>query len=190
MAKKLKHGNDIYSLLVDIIFSLTPLQAESLYTELLARYTKRAKTKLYNEKGEEDSKGKIRLTALQYKTLRTKFGDTYVRKSFTELTNYINYLEKNMDSIPNAKSKLNKLNSGTHNALLSTDNGWVYNKCKSFICTERPKLNINPYLIDDIGTAREYIKSIPKELRENAYDVKSLLLKFPELVALDEQDDG
>lgn len=180
MASKNRHGNDIYDLLINLVFSLSPLQAENLYTELLPRYTRRAKTKLYNEIGELDSNGKIRLTEYQYKAIRTKFGDSYMRKAFTELTRYIKYLEEHQNDDSKYKTKLKALNSKTHNALLATPDGWVYNKCKQYICTERPKLSVNPYLIDDFATAREYIRTIPEALR-HSIDVQSLLLKFPEL---------
>lgn len=184
---KLRHGNDIYTMLIGIIMDLTPLQAENLYTELLARYTRRSRTKLYNEKGEEDSNGLIRLLPLQYQAIRTKFGDTYMKKAFTELTNYIKYLETHLDDDKTYKQKLQKLKSDTHNKLLAHPDGWVYNKCKQYICEDRPKIHVNPFLIDDFGTAREYINSIPKELRETSMDVQALLLRFPELACDDEQ---
>lgn len=181
MAKKIVHGNNTYDLLIDLIFSLSPLQVKALYTELLARYTKRSRVKLYDAEGNENPEGKIRLMPLQYKAIRTKFGDNFMKKSFSELTNYIEYLEKNMDTVPNAKGKLQKLRSITHNALLAHEDGWVYNKCKGYIVHDRPKLNINPFLIDDVNTAREYIRHIPLEVRESSMDVKMLLLKFPEV---------
>ena len=84
---KLRHGLDIYTMLIDIIMDLSPLQAENLYTELLARYTRRSRTKLYNENGEEDPNGKIRLLPLQYKAIRTKFGDSYMKKACSEFIN-------------------------------------------------------------------------------------------------------
>jgi hypothetical protein len=180
MAAKNKHGNDIYDLLIDLIFNLSPLQAEKLYTELLPRYSKRAKTHLYNKDGEEDSEGKVRLLPYQYKAIRTKYGDSFVKIAFRELTNYIIWLEKNQDISSKYKSKLKEYNSKTHANLLQED-GWVYEKCKQYICTERPKVSINPYTIEDFATAKEYIKSIPKEIRDNAIDVQMLLLKFPEL---------
>lgn len=186
MAKKIVHGNDTYDMLINLIFSLSPLQAKNLLTELLPRYTKRAKTHLYNAEGIEDTEnGKIRLTELQYKTIRTDFGDTYVKRAFAELTQYIEYLEKNIDSDATYKAKLRKLKSGTHNHLLATMDGWVFNKCKGFIISDRPKINTNPFLIEDINTAREYIRTIPKEIRATAMDVQMLLLKFPELTSED-----
>lgn len=188
MTNKLRHGNDVYTMLIDIIMDLTPLQAENLYTELLARYTRRAKTKLYNEKGEEDKDGYIRLLPLQYRAIRTKYGDSYMRKAFTELTNYIKYLETHIDDDKSYKQKLRKLKSDTHNKLLATEDGWVYNKCKSLICTDRPKISVNPFLIDDFATAKEYIKNIPKEVRDTSMDVQQLLLRFPELACEDFND--
>ena len=49
------------------------------------------------------------------------------------------------------------------------------------------KLNINPYTIEDINTAREYIKHIPKEIRATAMDVQLLIMKFPELQDVDNE---
>lgn len=184
--KKLKHGLDIYTLLIDIIMSLTPNQAESLYSELLPRYTRRAKIKYYNIDGEEDPNGKIRLVPYQYKAIRTTFGDTYIKKSFRELTSYIEYLQKHIDDT-DYKRKLAKYTTGSHNKLLTDKNSWVYNKCKYTITADRPRLNLNPYLIDDLATAREYIKTIPKELRNTSFDVESLLLRFPELNCEDDE---
>lgn len=174
------HGNDVYTMLIGIIMSLTPRQADALYSELLPRYTKRAKTHLYNAQGEEDSQGLVRLLPSQYQSIRTKFGDTYVKKAFTELTSYIEFLKAHTD-IPKYKSKLKQINSGTHNMLLAEGNGWVYNKCKAYIVKDRPKININPFLIDDLETARAYIESLPANLKDSM-DVRSLLERFPQLV--------
>lgn len=185
MTKKLKHGNDIYDLLMNIIYHLSPNQAERLYSELLPRYTKRARTKLYNNIGEEDPDGKVRLLAMQYKAIRTKFGDSYVKKAFTELTNYIKYLEENLDKDSSYKNKLNKLTSTTHNLLLTE--GWVYDKCSGYVCHDKPKLNVNPFMIEDFGTAKEYLMSVPKQLWADAMDIQSLLLKFPELKDLQDE---
>ena len=178
MATKNPHGNCIYDMLIDIIIGLSPFQAENLYSELLPRYSKRAKTRLYDESGEENPKeGRVRLLPLQYKALRTNYGDSYIRKSFTELTNYIKYLENNLDYGDN-KQKLRRYNSKTHNILLTS--GWVYNKCKQYIVKEPANINVNPYLIDDFATAKKYIQHIPVEMRES-FDVQTLIQKFPEL---------
>lgn len=180
MAAKTKHGLEIYDLLIELIISLSPKQAEKLYSELLPKYTRRAKTNLYNEEGEEDKEhGKVRLLSSQYKTLRVKFGDSFIKKSFTELSNYIKFLEENQD-VPKYKSKLKDYNSKTHNLLLTK--GWVYEKCKAYIVKDRPKLNINPYEIDDFAIAKEYIRNIPEAMRATALDVQMLLQKFPELI--------
>ena len=130
----------------------------------------------------KDVKGKVRLLPNQYRTLRVKYGDTYIKRAFTELTNYIKFLEKNQD-IPKYKTKLKDYMSKTHNLIL--DSGWVYEKCKSFICKDRIKIPLNPYTIEDFNTAKEYIKMIPKDIRENAFDVKMLMMKFPELKEVD-----
>ena len=90
MAAKHKVGNDIYDLLIALIIDLSPNQAKRLYSELLPRYTRKAKVKLYNEQGELDQEnGKVRLMESQYKSIRTKFGDSYVKVAFRELTNYL-----------------------------------------------------------------------------------------------------
>lgn len=179
MSAKYPHGNKIYDLIIDIVMGLNQRQAEELYNYLLPKYTTRAKVHLYNEHGEESPDGKVRLLPNQYRTIRVKFGDTYLKRAFTELTNYIKYLEKHVNDNSNMKSKLRKYNSNTHNILLTE--GWVYDKCKSFIVAERPKINVNPFLIDDINAAREYISQIPESIRATAMDVQALLLKFPEL---------
>lgn len=179
MASKMKHGLQIYDLLIDIIMNLSQTQAENLYSELLPRYTRRARTTLYNQMGEEDKNGKVRLLPNQYKSIRTRFGDTYITKAFTELTNYIEFLEKNQDNAK-YKAKLKDYNSKTHNLLLTE--GWVYEKCKQYIITEPVKnINVNPFMIDDFHTACEYIKNIPLEVRDTAIDVQMLIMKFPEL---------
>ena len=184
MAAKNPHGNTIYDLLVELIFSLSPKQAEQLYSELLPRYSKRAKTHLYNKEGEESPDGKVRLLPYQYKALRIKYGDTYIKVAFTELTNYIEFLERSQDVSSKYKNKLRDYNSKTHINILD-GRGWVYDKCKGYICSERPKVSINPYTIEDFATAKEYIRSIPKDIRENAIDVKMLIMKFPELMEVD-----
>lgn len=180
MAKNI-HGNDIYTMIIDIVMDLSPVQAEGLYAYLLPRYTRRARTKLYNIDGEEDpTNGKIRLLPSQHQAIRTKFGDDYMHKAYRELTNYILFLEKNQD-IPKYKQKLKKLEKETHNMLLASDGGWVYRKCKSYIVTDRVPINVNPFLIDDLNTARAYINSLPANLKDSM-DVQSLLLRFPQLV--------
>ena len=63
MAKNI-HGNDIYSMIIDIVMDLSPNQAEGLYAYLLPRYTTRARSKLYNADGEEDKNGKIEMVNL------------------------------------------------------------------------------------------------------------------------------
>ena len=188
MASKARVGNDIYDLLIDLIFSLSPLQAKKLYGELLPRYSTRSKTHLYNKDGEEDKDGKVRLLPYQYKAIRTKYGDTFMKQAFKELTSYIEFLEANQDTHSKYKAKLREYNSKTHNNMMQPD-GWVYEKCKQYICNERPKISINPYEIDDLPTAREYLKSIPKELRSSAIDVQMLILKFPQLLDEDNEND-
>lgn len=179
MAKNI-HGNDIYSMIIDIVMDLSPNQAEGLYAYLLPRYTTRARSKLYNADGEEDKNGKIRLLPSQYQAIRTKYGDNYMHKAFRELTNYILFLEKNQD-IPKYKQKLKKLEKETHNMILASDGGWVYRKCKSYAVSDRVPINVNPFLIDDLNTARLYIQSLPANLKDMP-DVQSLLLRFPQLV--------
>lgn len=179
MAKNI-HGNDIYSMIIDIVMDLSPNQAEGLYAYLLPRYTTRARSKLYNADGEEDKNGKIRLLPSQYQAIRTKYGDNYIHKAFRELTNYILFLEKNQD-IPKYKQKLKKLEKETHNMILASDGGWIYRKCKSYAVNGRVPVNVNPFLIDDLSTARLYIQSLPANLRDMP-DVQSLLLRFPQLV--------
>ena len=173
-------GNDIYSMILEIVFNLSPKQAEGLYAYLLPRYTTRARSKLYNADGEEDVNGKIRLLPSQYQAIRTKYGDNYMHKAFKELTNYILFLEKNQD-VPKYKQKLKKLEKETHNMILASDGGWVYRKCKDYAVSDRVPINVNPFLIDDLNTARKYIESIPANLRDMP-DVQSLLLRFPQLV--------
>lgn len=182
MAKKLPHGLDIYTMLVDLIMNLTPLQAESLYSDLLAKYSKTGRVTLYNSLGEEDkNNGTIRLMPFQYRTLRTKFGDSYIKRAFKELENYIKFLKENSQDHPDYKRKLRIYSTGTHNKVLK-EGGWVYEKCKQYICTERVnQIKTNPFLIDDFNTAKEYIKHIPSEIRNTAMDVQALLIKFPEL---------
>lgn len=181
MARKLDRGNTIYDLLIDLIMNLSPYQADRLYGELLPKYTKRSKVHLYNAEGVEDKdNGKVRLMPLQYQTIRMQFGDTYVTKAFTELTNYIKFLEDNIDSA-DYKSKLNRYVKGTHNEVLTR--GWVFEKCKNYIIKDRPKINLNPYEIEDFNTAKTYIEHIPLELRRTALDVKMLIIKFPELAS-------
>lgn len=181
----LKHGNDIYTMLIDIIMDLTPRQAEWLYSDLIGRYTKRGRIKRYNENGDEDKQGRVRLLPNQYNAIRTKFGDSYIKKAFLELTNYIKFLEKNASSSSKYAQKLQKLNSESHNRLIADKDGWVYRKCRDYICAERPRLNLNPFLIDDFATAKEYISNIPKEVRDTSLDVQALLLRFPELACDD-----
>lgn len=188
---KSRHGAQIWDLCINIILSLSDRQCEVLYDYLISHYTRRSKIKLYNADGEEDKDhGLIRLMPSQYQTLRTKYGDNYIKKSFKELTNYIKYLDEHQDFRPEYKGKFKKLSSGSHMMLLGHPNGWVFQKCKNYICVEPPKIPTNPYMIDDFNTAREYVKSIPREFREESMDVQGLFLKFPELASVDFEDNN
>lgn len=180
MAAKHPQGNDIYDLLINLILNLSPTQALKVYNELQPRFDRQKGTVLYNDNGEEDKDGLVRLTKYQYKAIRTKFGDSYVKKSFTELSNYIRFLEEHLNEKPVYKQQLKKYKSGTHN--LELTKGWVYNKCKQYVMTEPIKLNVNPFMIEDYATAKAYIKSLPESMRQ-CLDVKALLLKFPQLAS-------
>lgn len=180
--KKIREGNQTIDLLLDLIFSLSPLQLDNLYKELLPRYTKRGRVTLYDSEGKENPEGKIRLMPCQYRTIRTRYGDSYIVRAFSELTNYITFLEEHLEDRPDYKQKLKRLKTGTHNALIGHPDGWVYQKHKAYICSDRlPQLNVNPYLIDDISTAREYLRMIPRDTWNNSMDVSNLLLRFPTL---------
>ncbi len=178
--KQLVRGNDTYDLLIDLILNLSPKQAKLLYSELKPRYTSTGRVKRYNENLEEDAEGKIRLMPFQYNLIRTKYGDNYMKKAFAELTQYITYLEKNVEA-SDCKHKLKQYNGSNHNKHLIPPNGWVYKKCKQYIMKEPPKLSINPFTIEDFETAVEYVSNIPKELWDTSLDVQSLLMRFPEL---------
>lgn len=179
MAAKNKMGNDIYDLLIGLILSLSPNQAGRLYSELLPRYSKKARVKLYNKDGELDPvNGKVRLMESQYKAIRTKFGDSYIKKAFSELTSYIEFMEAHQDETV-YKQKLRDYNSKSHNILLTQD--WVYRKCKAYITHDRPKISISPFEIEDYNTAKEYVLSINKSMWDSAMDIKMLFLKFPTL---------
>lgn len=184
MAKQIPRANDVYSLLLDLIFTLSPRQAQDLLAELSPRYNKRMMTRLYDRDGNEDKEtGKIRLTPYQYKTIRTKYGDTFLHKGFKELTNYIEYLEQNAKYDKGYAQKLKQYSTKTHWGVLSPG-GWVYEKCKSYIQQDRPEVPVNPYLINDFEVAKAYIMSLPKPIIADAMDVKMLILKFPELAEL------
>lgn len=175
------HGLKIWDLCIEIILTLSEGQAEKLYSYLIATYTRRSKVKLYNEKGELDTEGVIRLMPSQYQSIRTKYGDSYIKKAFLELTNYILYLQKNMDSRAEFKQKFKKLQTGSHMMLLGHPDGWVYQKCKNYIIFNKPEIVLNPFMIDDFNTAKKYIESIPREFRKEDMTVQGLLEKFPEL---------
>lgn len=185
MAAKNPQGNDIYDLLINLILNLSPKQCLKVYNELEPRYARQKGTVLYNENGEEDREGLVRLTRYQYKAMRTKFGDSFIKVAFRELSDYIKFLEEHLNEKPIYKQQLKKYKSGTHN--LELTEGWVYNKCKQYICSEPPKLNINPFMIEDYNTAKEYIKSLPIDMRD-CLDVKALLLKFPQLASENLED--
>lgn len=176
-----KQGNDIYDLLIDLIMQLSPNAARRLYNEVKPRYSRNARNqiKLYNQDGELDPMGKVRLTEYQYKAMRLKFGDSYIRKAFTELTNYISFLERHQDESKYRAKLYQYKNKGSHNVLLTED--WVYDKCKYLISKDPPKVAVNPYMIDDYATAKEYVKNINKSLWETALDVRLLFIKFPTL---------
>ena len=184
------NGNDNYTMLIDIIINLTPKQARDLYQELKPRFTRKSRTKLYNVLGEIDTEnGKIRLTEYQYKSLRTKYGDTYIHKAFQALDNRIRYYEQHLDEHSpydgkSYKLKLREMNNRTHIKELEYG-GNIYEYCKQYISAQAPELrvNFNPYLIEDVSVARKYIESLSLEMRKYP-DVQFLVEKFPELMEL------
>lgn len=186
MARKesLDHGKDDLTLLIELLMTLTPNQIKNLYADLKHRYSGRAMTKTYNELGEIDKdNGKVRLTKHQYTSLRTKYGDTYMNKALHEMTKYIKYLELHSDE-SRYRNKLEQLNKRTHCKEFEYG-GWVYDKCKSFICQQDglEEVRINPFLIDDISVARKYIESLPPSMRQQP-DVLWVAERFPELMEL------
>jgi len=183
MARKesLDHGKDDLTMLIELLVTLTPTQQKSLYEDLKTRYTNRKHTKIYNELGEIDKvNGKVRLTEHQYKSLRVKYGDSYMNKALQEMTRYINFLETHQDE-SKYRRKLEDLNKRSHCKEFEFG-GWVYEKCKCFICKQEglEEVRINPFLIDDISVARKYIESLPMSMRRQP-DVMWIVEKFPEL---------
>lgn len=180
--ESLDHGNDNYTMLIDLILNLTPTQVKMLYQELKARYTNRGHTKRYNALGELDKEhGRIRLTEYQFKTLRLKYGKTYMQKALNEMDEYIAWLELHQD-IGKYRSKLCQLNSRTH-AKEFDAGGWVYDKCKKYINQVNTDVCVSPFLIEDISVARKYIEALPLSMRKMP-DVMWLVEKFPELQEL------
>lgn len=183
----LDRGNDNLSMLIDLIMGLSPGQIKSLYIELRDRYTKRGRTVYYNELGEVDKEnGKVRLTPYQYKSIRVKYGEQYTHRALTEMTNYIKYLELHQDEAK-YRNKLVQLNQRSHCKELEYG-GWVYDKCKSLICSpvSSTDIIINPFTIDDYSVAKKYIESLSPEMRRMP-DVMGLVEKFPELNDLIEE---
>ena len=84
------------------------------------------------------------------------------------------------------RNKLNELLKRTHAKELDYG-GWVYEKCKRFINASDTKININPFDINDISVARKYIENLSMEMRKMP-DVQMLVLRFPELKELCEQE--
>lgn len=184
--KSLDRDNDVYSLLLGIILDLSPNQAEAEYKYLRDKYTNRGRTKTYNSNGDIDKEnGKVRLTPFQFRGLQTKYGDVYVRRAIAEMEEYIRFLELHQD-VGKYRNKLNELLKRTHAKELDYG-GWVYEKCKRFINASDTKININPFDINDISVARKYIENLSMEMRKMP-DVQMLVLRFPELKELCEQE--
>lgn len=187
MARKITAdlGNDNYTMLIDLIMTLTPNQVKKEYERMKITYSKRAKRKHYNELGQEDEEGKIILTEHQYKSIRVKYGDTYIYHAFKRLTDYIKWLEEHPDHIgkdgKRGITKLNALNKRTHDKELSYG-GWVYDEMKNYICVQDDLKDviINPFLINDYDVAKKYIECLSPEMRKQP-DVIWLVEKFPEL---------
>ena len=181
MARKesMDRGNDNFSMLLDIIFNLTPLQADALYKELRTRYTSKGHTKYYNTECVQDKEnGVVRLTEYQFRALQIKYGRRYLQHAIQEMTNYINWLKQHQDE-PKYRSQLEKLMKRTHCKELDYG-GWVYSKCHKYINKVDTQIIINPFVIEDVSVARRYIESLSPEMRKMP-DVMWLVEKFPEL---------
>lgn len=177
--KSMDHGNDTFSMLLDIISNLSPNQIEAEYQRMKIKYTNKGHTKLYNVEGEEDKEnGKVRLTRYQFKALQMKYGLTYMKHALQEMTGYIQWLELHQDQ-SKYKQKLNDLNQRTH-AKEFDYGGWVYSKCKKYIQQINTQIIVNPFTINDVSVARRYIESLSPETRKMP-DVLWLVEKFPEL---------
>ncbi|MBP5597580.1 MAG: hypothetical protein J6Y02_19570 [Pseudobutyrivibrio sp.] len=187
--KSMDHGNDTFSMVLDIIAGLTAKQLENEYIRLRTRYTNKGHTKLYNVEGEEDKdNGKVRLTRYQFKALSMKYGNAYMKKALQELTNYIIFMEEHPDYVSKkgktSKQILDDLNTRTHTKEL--DGGWVFDKLKKYISSVDTQIIVNPFTINDVSVAKRYIESLSSEMRKMP-DVMWLVEKFPELNDLVEE---
>lgn len=168
--------------LIAFCATLNEQRALQAYTILQESFgLQRRKILKFNGNGVEDTNGSVRLTPAQYEKL-LQYGELTFKNICFELDRYIDYLKENKDE-PKCRSNYNRYKTGTHyNAIKA----WVLPKVEQLypnsIIENRDEGMIDFYSISNITQAREYIQSIPKELKINNSEIEFLVTKYPELL--------
>ena len=101
------------------------------------------------------------------------------------MSSYIEYLEQKAPYESQARSKLRMLKTTNH--YIPITRGWVAQRIEKEDnereATSKPENErLDFYKINTIEEARQYILSLPIDLRENNPEVVNLFTRFPELM--------
>lgn len=152
---------------------------------LLSEHFKTTKRKILklDSSGTENQLGLIRLTPVELEKLTLQFGEENLHIMFGILHEYIEYLQAHQDE-PKYKRSLNRYKTSTH---YKTIKGWVLDRMLKLnpnfqMVTIDENKPVDFYDIQTLSQAREYVKSIPSELRFNNPEIEYLTTQYPELI--------
>lgn len=145
----------------------------------------RPKILKFNADGIEDKKGRVRLRSQDYKKIIEQLGELYFHRACELMSSYIEYLEQKAPYESQARSKLRMLKTTNHYIPISR--GWVAQRIEKEDnereATSKPENErLDFYKINTIEEAKQYILSLPIDLRENNPEVVNLFTRFPELM--------
>lgn len=174
-------------ILIGYISTLTDNQSKEAYQILLERFNpKRARIIKFTREGIQATNGKVRLTPKEYERIIAQCGEIYFHRAVEVLYDYIVHLEERSVCESLTRQRLREYNKISHYYKLTK--GWVAEKVtQEMNINSQPTSNpynesLNFYDIETLEQAKEYIKSIPIELRPDNPEIEYLTVKFPTLL--------
>lgn len=174
-------------ILIGYITTLTDNQSKEAYQILLERFNpKRARIIKFTREGIQATNGKVRLTPREYERIIEQCGEIYFHRAVEVLYDYIVHLEERSVCESLTRQRLREYNKISHYYKLTK--GWVAERItQEMNINSQPTSNpynesLNFYDIETLEQAKEYIKSIPIELRPDNPEIEYLTVKFPTLL--------
>lgn len=191
MARK-KNKLSARETLIGLCSTLTEEQAKQAFI-LISEHFKVKKRKIlkFNGNGVENPTGLVRLTPEERDRLLLEFGEFGFHNLIQILDDYLQYLEANKDD-PRLRRNLNRYKTTTHYRAIKK---WVVDKMIQLnpnfqVDSEPIEGVIDFFSIETLKQAREYINSIPSDLRFNNPEIDYLVTQYPELLKEQPEDDN